>query len=94
MPCKMLTKEEFLNKYPDEQFRYMLLDRMRSDCEYFINASNCNPDALKFLWASEGAEAQIAYMRYLWESFENKPTWLTKHKIDEYEAIMVRGEYV
>ena len=37
----------------DATFRYQLLDRMRCDCEYFLNYGNrCN----KFLWAGEPKE--------------------------------------
>ena len=86
----MMNKDEFLKKYggSEESYRYMLLDRMRSDCDYFIDACNCSPNALKFLWASEGTEAHITYMKYLWESLPEKPEWLTMEQINKYEEIM------
>ena len=85
-----LTKEEFLKEYTGNEFRYMLLDRMRSDCEYYINVekpNNC-PREYNHLWAHHDPEAQITYMRYLWESFEEKPEWLTIGEIDEFAKAM------
>lgn len=80
----VLTKEEFYDKYlkdrSDDRFLYMLLDRMRSDCNYCL-AYNTN----KYLWAHDDPVAQIAYMRYLYDFVPEKPEWLTAEQIDEYE---------
>ena len=35
-----MTKEEVLQH--DKKFRYMLLSRMQSDCEYYLNYGNRN----------------------------------------------------
>lgn len=43
-----MTKEEVLQH--DKKFRYMLLSRMQSDCEYYLNYGNRNP---KRLWAGD-----------------------------------------
>ena len=66
----------------DATFRYQLLDRMRCDCEYFLNYGNrCN----KFLWAGEPKE-QIDTMLKLWDNFpdEEKPEWLSREQINAY----------
>ena len=39
-----MTKEEVLQH--DKKFRYMLLSRMQSDCEYYLNYGNRNPKRL------------------------------------------------
>lgn len=87
----MLTKDEFIAKHLtncDEKFPYMLLSRMQSDCEYFINACNGRKSAVKFLWASEGIDAHIQYMKYIWEWLQEKPEWLPMAKIEAYEILM------
>lgn len=43
-----MTKEGVLQH--DKKFRYMLLSRMQSDCEYYLNYGNRNP---KRLWAGD-----------------------------------------
>lgn len=70
----------------DPKFRYMLLDRMRQDCEYYIRndfkTGNC-------LWAGD-QRGQILSMIQLWNSFPNKdkPEWLTMEQIVDYARKM------
>lgn len=71
----------------DISFRYMLLDRLRTDCEYYLGNGN------RFrgnLWANSEKE-HIEYMKALWNSFpeDGKPEWLSFEKILEYEKQMV-----
>lgn len=75
---------EILNH--DKKFRYMLLDRMREDCKYYLGYGNRNP---KELWANN-VEEHIAYMKMLWNSFaeDEKPEWLTMNEILEFEKEM------
>ena len=75
------SKEEFLKNNPCNP--YSLLARMKSDCEYVIGACGCSMESYKYLWALNPLK-QITYMRYLWESLEEKPEWLTMAKINEY----------
>lgn len=77
---------EILNH--DDRFRYMLLDRLRSDCEYYLGNGNRSAN---HLWAGSEAD-QIACMKTLWESFSSdaKPESLPYDKILEYEKEMVR----
>ncbi|ADM80123.1 hypothetical protein phiAS5_ORF0280 [Aeromonas phage phiAS5] len=71
----------------DAEFKYMLLSRMKSDCEYFLGFGNRSTRAL---WAGNVAE-QIEGMKALWNSFDTKPEWLTMEQIEEYETKM-KGE--
>ena len=59
-----MTKEEVLQH--DKKFRYMLLSRMQSDCEYYLNYGNRNP---KRLLAGD-EQRQIEYMILLHDSFK------------------------
>ena len=71
----------------EKSFRYRLLDRMRTDCEYYLGYGN---RAAKHLWGNT-EEKQIEYMKALWNSFadDEKPEWLSFEKILEYEKEMV-----
>lgn len=68
----------------DERFEYMLLDRLRQDCDYYLNYAGRNP---KSLWAGN-EQQQIDKMRELYNSVPEKPLWLTREQIDEYAARM------
>lgn len=67
----------------EPRFRYMMLSRMKSDCDYYIRMGTHNP---KNLWAGD-EKAQIENMKALWNSFpeEDKPEWLTWEELLEYE---------
>lgn len=76
----------------DETFRYQLLGRMQTDCNYFLgNGDGHN----KFLWGGN-VETQIAYMRALYDSFPNekKPEWISIENIDNYQKEMIEKETV
>ena len=70
-------------------FRYQLLDRLRTDCNYYLGFGNRNS---RFLWAGNAA-MQIAYMTAIWNSFpqDQKPEWLDLTQIYHYEVHM-KGE--
>ena len=71
----------------DERFRYLLLNRMREDCEYYLgHGRDCD-----CLWAGDEHE-QIELMKKMWDSFpeDGKPEWLTMEKILSYEERMLR----
>ena len=70
----------------DKAFEYQMLARLRADCEYFLgNGGRCE----KYLWAGNIAD-HIKEMRNRWEGFadDEKPEWLTKEQIDDYERRM------
>ena len=69
----------------DDRYNYMMLYRLKSDCEYYI--VNGGRNAKHSLWAHD-EHAQIDKMRELYDSLTIKPEWLTREQIDEYAARM------
>jgi len=72
------------------EFRYQLLDRMRSDCDYHLGNGRVFGS---HLWAGNVPD-QIKIMKAIWNSFEEKPEWLTWERIEEYEKKMTEGTYL
>jgi len=68
----------------DHSGDYVLLDRLRADCEYFLGAGGRSK---KHLWAGN-VHAQIKKMRELYDALPEKPEWLTTEAIDRYAAQM------
>ena len=68
----------------DNRFNYMMLDRLKSDCEYYLVNGGRNA---KSLWAQD-EQKQIDKMREIYDSLKIKPKWLTIEQIDEYAARM------
>lgn len=66
------------------RFDYMLLSRLKQDCDYYLGYGN---RAEKHLWAGD-VDSQIAKMRELYAALPEKPEWLTAERIDEYERRM------
>ena len=68
------------------KYNYMLLDRLKQDCEYFLGNGNGNVDTL---WAKD-IDEQIAKMKELYNSFadDEKPEWITMDDINDYEKEM------
>lgn len=84
---KSLSFSSFTEKEAPERdysFEYQLLDRLRSDCEYFLGAGGRHE---KCLWAGTVSE-QISKMRELYSLLPEKPEWLTEEKIDSYAQQM------
>jgi len=73
---------------PADSYKYMLLDRLRADCGYYLDGGNRN---CKYLWGGSVA-AHLDAMRALYESFPegDRPEWLTAEQIDDYAARMER----
>ena len=67
----------------DDRFNYMLLDRLRCDCEYCLDYGS--RDANHSLWA-HGEQKQTGKMRELYGLLPVKPEWLTGEQIDGYAA--------
>lgn len=63
-----------------QQYLYQLLDRLRTDCEYYLGNGNHHPDAL---WAGN-EQGQIAKMKEIWLQLEEKPEWLSWEDIINY----------
>ena len=74
----------------NSQFRYQMLSRMKSDCDYYLGYGNRNE---KDLWANS-AEKQLDYMQKIYDSFSDdmKPEWLTQEDINRYREKMLSGD--
>ena len=90
-PDLQLTTEEpteagsdELPAFVDHSGDYVLLDRLRADCDYFLGAGGRSE---KHLWAGN-VHAQIKKMRELYDALPEKPEWLTVEAIDRYAAQM------
>jgi len=85
----VLSKEaqEIVNS-KDIKFKYMMLDRLRSDCEYYLGYGNKNKEKL---WTHDEQE-QIDFMIALYNSFNDdiKPQYITLEQIEEYRKKMVQ----
>ena len=70
----------------EPKFRYMMLDRLRQDCNYYLGNGNRNPNSL---WAGD-EKRQIQDMKDIWNTFdkEDTPEWLTWDDILEFERKM------
>ena len=81
-PFRILTDKP---KNPYE-FQYMMLSRLQSDCEYYLNYGNRCTGHLYY----HNESKQIAAMKKLWNEFpdDGKPEWLTWEQILEYEKQM------
>lgn len=71
----------------DLRFRYQLLGRLQSDCEYYLHYGN---RCMSCLWAGDEV-LQIETMKKLYDSFkeDEKPEWLTLDDIMEYGRRMI-----
>lgn len=73
-----------------ERFNYMLLDRLRQDCNYVLDT--CVQEnglslesSLKHLWA-KNPEDQIKKMQELYDALPVKPKWLSQEDINLYAS--------
>ena len=73
-----------LPAFVDHSGDYVLLDRLRADCDYFLGAGGRSE---KHLWTGN-VHAQIKKMRELYDALPEKPEWLTTEAIDRYAAQM------
>lgn len=72
----------------EDKFRYMMLDRLRSDCDYYLGYGNRK--AMK-LWG-DNPEDHIKEMKRLYNELpkDAKPEWLTWEQILDYEKQMTQ----
>lgn len=68
-----------------QQFEYMMLSRLQSDCEYFLNWGK---GSIKHLWA-DNVHEHIGEMKRIWNVLIIKPEWLLLEQINEYENKML-----
>ncbi len=82
--------KEFLKHIENQRnafhFEYMMLSRLKEDCEYFLGYGNRCENRL---WAGN-VESQIAEMKRIWNLFPEglKPQWITWDEILRYERRM------
>lgn len=71
----------------DEKFQYMMLSRLKQDCEYYLGNGG---RSVKYLWAGSEAD-QIQEMKIRYNAFadDKKPEWLTWDDILRYENLML-----
>lgn len=70
----------YVNSTKNQEYKYMLLDRMLQDCKYFINYTH----SLDSLWAKNITD-HIDTMRSIYDELYEKPEWLSRKEIDEWE---------
>ncbi len=70
----------------EPKFRYMMLSRMKSDCDYYLGNGNRSTN---HLWAGNETD-QISNMIALWNTFEpeDSPEWLTWDELLDYAQKM------
>lgn len=78
--------KDILDPKHGDSFRYRMLSRMKSDCEYYLK-HGCAYSG--HLWAGN-EKNQITAMKAIWESLprDAKPQWLTMDGILRYERRM------
>lgn len=65
-----------------------MLDRLRSDCDYYLGFGNRNPNILY----EKDVRRQIKAIKDLWNGFseDEKPEWFTMEQIVQYEKEMMK----
>ena len=83
-----LTEGNLMDKYGlngSDEFKYMMLSRMQSDCKYAIDN-----DANNQLWVKNDPKTHCALMRELFDAVPETPDWITIDDIDSYESQMLK----
>lgn len=70
----------------NDKHNYMMLSRLKSDCEYFLGFGNGSERQLH----QGNVEDQIKMMKELWNNLPVKPEWLTMDEINDYETKMLQ----
>ena len=90
-PCSPIKSDlvvTFKTKHEESPYRfnYMMLDRLRSDCDYYLGCGNRNKSRL----CGGSVSEHIEKMKELHNSFPEGqgPEWLTYEGILEYEQQM------
>jgi hypothetical protein len=83
----VIFKTKYENSY---RFNYAMLDRMRSDCDYYLGYGHRNKSRL----CGGNEKDHIEKMKELYNSFPEgkKPEWLTYEGILEYEKQLCGSE--
>lgn len=84
---RSLLAEQSIDKTQPFEDEYRLLSRLKSDCEYFLSTG---ARAEKHLWTGS-VDEQIDKMREIYDLLPEKPEWLSKQDIDNYERQMIES---
>ena len=70
-----------------EEFKYQMLDRMKSDCDYCL----ANNSELELCLCGLSVSEYITFMTALYKSFpdDKKPEWISIEDINKYEEAML-----
>lgn len=71
------------------QHKYMMLNRLQSDCDYFLGNGKGSEKVLYY----DSVEEHISEMKKLWNELDIKPEWLSLEDIDDYEEKMLNYSY-
>ena len=73
----------------DPQYLFMLLSRMKSDCDYVLGSGG--KGAIKYLWAGS-VDGQIETMKYIYNllvpKYVNDIEWISMEEIDRYDSML------
>ena len=88
-PIKSNLEIHFENQYSEDvnKFNYMMLSRLKGDCEYYLLHGNKNKKHLYY----PDEQKHIDEMKMIHRNFadDEKPEWLTYDQILAYEKAMV-----
>lgn len=86
---KIHFKDKVKQQNREDKFRYQLLSRLKSDCDYYLGFGG---RSARNLWAKTERE-HIDKMKELHNTFSesDKPEWLTYDNILEYEMLMIQS---
>lgn len=78
--------EEYLNEENLRKFDYMMLDRLRMDCSYFLGNGNGYINHLYY----KDIDKHIEEMKKIYNSFseEEKPEWINLEDIEDFKTRM------
>jgi len=76
------AKQEAVDKLEkDNSYNYMLLDRLRSDLEYYWNWGHRNENVLY----NKDYKKHIRKMINIWKQLPKKPIWLTANELISFK---------
>lgn len=80
-----MTGETIFEYTSEDTFHYMMLSRLQSDCEYFLNWGFGSMNAI----GGHTIKEHIDEMKRLWFILPIQPEWLLYSQILEYEHRML-----
>lgn len=69
----------------DDEYRYRMLDRLEQDLKYYLGHGLYGEHNL---WNGGGPEETVRLMKGLYDSLPEKPRWINKGNIDDYEQAL------